>query len=92
VPLRSLKQAPTSFDELRAEHLAMKIVRLLSSTAKADSPWLKAPEAATYLRCPLSRIRKLTATGALPSHRDGGRVLYRAEELDAFVRDGGATS
>lgn len=58
----------------------------------AGSPWLRASEAATYLACPESRIRKLTMTGELPSHRDGRRVLYRREELDAFVRNGGALS
>lgn len=54
--------------------------------------WMNAIEAAEYLRCPLSRVRKLTMTGELPVHRDGRRVLYRGEELDQYVRNGGATS
>lgn len=56
------------------------------------SPWLTAIEAAEYLRCPLSRIRKLTMTDELPVHRDGRRVLYRREELDEYVEAGGAKS
>lgn len=56
------------------------------------SPWLSAPEAASYLRCPVSRVRKLTMTGDLPHEKDGRRVLYHRAELDAFVRAGGAIS
>ena len=55
-------------------------------------PWLTAPEAAAYLRCPLSRVRKLTMTGELPCEHDGRRVLYHRDELDQFVRSGGAVS
>jgi hypothetical protein len=31
-------------------------------------------------------------TGELPCHRDGRRVLYRRDELDSYVRNGGAVS
>jgi excisionase family DNA binding protein len=55
-----------------------------------SSPWLDAEEARLYLRCPLSRVRKLTMTGELPCERDGRRVLYHRDELDAFIRQGGA--
>lgn len=58
----------------------------------SQSPWLDADEAATYLRCPISRIRKLTMLGELPCERDGRRVLYNREALDAYVRAGGAKS
>jgi excisionase family DNA binding protein len=47
-------------------------------------PWLTASEAASYLACPISRIRKLSMTGELPCHRDGRRVLFRRDELDLF--------
>lgn len=56
------------------------------------TPWLSATEAAERLRCPVSRIRKLTMQGALDVRRDGARVLYRADDLDAFVEAGGATT
>lgn len=46
--------------------------------------------AAEHLNAPLSRVRKLTSTGALPVHREGGRVLYLRSELDEFIRGGGA--
>lgn len=72
-----------------AEQLAVLLTPLMSETRVA-SPWLGANEAAAYLRCPVSRIRKLTSTGELPCSRDGRRVLYHREELDSFVRTGGA--
>jgi excisionase family DNA binding protein len=62
------------------------------NAVRVASPWLSADEAADYLRCPVSRIRKLTMTNELPCERDGRRVLYRREDLDAFVRSGGAIS
>ena len=55
-----------------------------------ESPWMTAEEAGTYLRCPVSRIRKLTMVGDLPCERDGRRVLYNREALDAYVRCGGS--
>src|SRR5690348_4322810 len=58
----------------------------------ATSPWLTASEAAEYLRCPLSRIRKLTMTRDLPCEHDGRRVLYNRDDLDAYIRAGGSKS
>jgi len=68
-----------------ATHLAGMIPHL------GASPWTSATEAAAYMRCPVSRIRKLTSTRELPCHRDGRRVLYHRGELDMFIRTGGAT-
>lgn len=83
-----------SFSEL-ADKLGMSVNELLHEVERMHeerSRWLTAKEAAEYLRCPLSRVRKLTMTGDLPVHRDGRRVLYRREELDGYIRNGGATS
>ena len=80
-------------DEIAADPVALARLReLVDVGPERRSPWLSAPEAAEYLGCPVSRIRKLTMTGELPCHRDGRRVLYRREELDEFVRGGGAVS
>jgi excisionase family DNA binding protein len=56
------------------------------------SPWKSAEEAADYIRAPLSRVRKLTMTGELPHEHDGRRVLYHRDDLDEFIRRGGAIS
>lgn len=65
--------------------------RVNARPADHNSPWLTAPQAAGYLRCSVSRIRVLTLTGELPHHRDGRRPLYNRDELDEFVRAGGAS-
>jgi excisionase family DNA binding protein len=59
---------------------------------RVASPWMTAPEAADYLRCPLSRVRKLTMTTELPCEHDGRRVLYHRDALDAYLQAGGAIS
>lgn len=76
-----------------AELVAAEVERALAvRRTDAASPWLSAQEAADYMKCPLSRIRRLTMQRALPVHRDGTRVLYLRDELDAFIHGGGATS
>jgi excisionase family DNA binding protein len=85
--LAELSDDPATLDRLAdalAERVAMRVA--------ARSPWLSAREAADYLACPLSRVRKLTMTRELPAHHDGRRALYRREELDDFIRAGGAAS
>lgn len=78
-----------AFVDRFADEIAARVVDL---TQRKDPRWLKAEEAAEHLRCPVSRIRKLTMTGELPAHREGRRVLYDVRELDEFVRSGGAKS
>lgn len=69
------------------EAIATRVAALLAPDA--SSPWLNTEGAAAYMACPVSRIRKLTMTGALPSYKEGGRRLYKRGELDAFIASGG---
>jgi len=77
-------------DERALDALAQRVAALVIEQLERPgrSPWLNADEAAEHLRCPVSRIRKLTMTGELPAHRDGRRVLYRRDDLDRYVRQG----
>lgn len=79
-----------SLEDEDVERIAQRVAELVAQPSL--SPWLNAESAAVYLDCRLSRIRKLTSTGGLCVHHDGGRVLYRREELDRFVLDGGGTT
>jgi excisionase family DNA binding protein len=72
-----------------AELLADRLAKPNGKTYSQPPMWLSADEAAGHLRCPVSRIRKLTSTDDLPHYHDGRRVLYRVDELDEFVRRGG---
>jgi excisionase family DNA binding protein len=77
-------------DERALDELAQRVAALVIAglDQAGRSPWMNADEAAEHLRCPVSRIRKLTMTGELPAHRDRRRVLYSREDLDAYVRQG----
>ncbi len=80
---------PTRDDlDLFARRLAPRLASEL--WARQASPWRNAQQAAAHLACSLSRVRKLTGRGDLKVHREGGRVLYHVDDLDAFVRAGGA--
>lgn len=79
---------PDELLDLLADRVAERLEQRAGASPAAG--WLTAAEAAEHLGCPLSRVRKLTMTGELPVQRDGRRCLYRREELDTFVRHGGA--
>jgi excisionase family DNA binding protein len=72
-----------------AELVAAKVAERVGQNG-TSSPWMTAVHAADYLGCSVSRVRTLTLTGELPHHRDGSRPLYHRDELDAYVRGGGA--
>ena len=80
---------PDSLLERLADLVAARInAKLVDSNG---SPWMTADQAADYLGCSVSRIRTLTLTRELPHYRDGRRPLYHRDEVDAFVRAGGAS-
>ena len=63
------------------------IVAEVTSRVRADlaatTPWMTRPEAAGYLRVPVSRLEK---DRSVPSHRWDGRILYNRAELDDWLR------
>ena len=58
--------------------------------ASTNQGWFRTFGWAAYLGCSVSRVRTLTVTGDLPHERDGSRPLYHRDELDTYVRRGGA--
>lgn len=57
--------------------------------AQPASRWLYGAKAASdYLGWPVKRVTNKVATGALPHHRSGGRLMFDTAELDRVVRDG----
>jgi excisionase family DNA binding protein len=77
---------------LAVERMHPDDLQAIMRAVRVASPWLSAAEAAEYLRCPVSRIRKLTMTHELPCEHDGSRVLYHRDELEKFLLAGGAIS
>jgi excisionase family DNA binding protein len=78
---------PQALEQL-ARALAPIVAALLADQRTAG--WLDVPAAAAYLACPKGRVYELANRGLLPCERDGRRLLFRAEELDRWVRAGGA--
>jgi excisionase family DNA binding protein len=87
-----MSQIRVSLDEPDIERLADAVARRVEERLGRGTPWLDADAAAAYLAAPLSRVRKLTMTGDLTAEHDGRRVLYHRDELDAYIRRGGAVS
>jgi excisionase family DNA binding protein len=55
----------------------------------AATPWLNAEQAAAYLGgAPVSRVHDLTQQRKLVPHRDGRRLLFHRDDLDAYLRGG----
>lgn len=82
-PLQILATLPDS-DVL--DQLARRVAALIASE-RDSSPWMSAPEAADYVGWPLKRIYNLTAAQTIPHHRQGGRLVFHREELDAWLDD-----
>jgi excisionase family DNA binding protein len=64
------------------EAIASRAAELVVEQLGNGSPWLTRSEAAAYLRLPVSRLEK---DKAIPCHREGRRVLYHRDELDAYL-------
>jgi excisionase family DNA binding protein len=76
-----------------AEVLAPRLTALVaqrSSVSGRQAAWLDVDGAAQRLACPKSRIYALVSAKRIPRYKDGSRLLFRPEELDAWVRAGGA--
>jgi excisionase family DNA binding protein len=66
-----------------AELLAPRLARRIAPTPA--TPWLDVDEAAAYLRCSRQRVYDLRHAGVLKPHRDGRRLLFRRDDLDAYL-------
>lgn len=73
------------------ERIAQRTAELLAEREdNRDEPYMGIEEAARYLAAPVSRIRDLKAQGKLRHYRDGRRLLFRREDLDAVLDRRGA--
>jgi excisionase family DNA binding protein len=64
---------------------AAAIVTEQAVTAMTTSPWLNTDQAADYIAAKPGRVHDLVALGKLTPRRDGRRLLFRADELDAYI-------
>jgi excisionase family DNA binding protein len=69
-------------DQLDA--VAERVAALLAPPS-AGSPWLGAKAAAEYIDAPVSRIHDLVQLRKLVPRRDGRRLLFHRDDLDAYL-------
>ena len=75
-------------DDHALKALADKLAPLLADRLGQDqptSPWLNAEEAARYLACSRDRLYDLVQLRKLEPRRDGRRLLFRRNDLDAYL-------
>jgi len=71
-------------DDIAVEALAERISERLTPLP-APSPWMDFEALVEYTSIPAGTLRKLTASGQIPSH--GGRSkIYHRDEVDAALR------
>ena len=64
------------------EAVARRVAELVELPAEG---WLNTERAAEYLSAPTSRVHDLVSAGHLHPHRDGTRLMFRREDLDAAL-------
>jgi len=69
------------------EHLAARVADLLAERLPPERDgYIGVEEAAAYIDAPRSRVYELVAAKRVRHYRDGRRVLFRREDLDAVLR------
>jgi excisionase family DNA binding protein len=82
-----------ALDERSLDQLAIALAPRLSmlvGESVSEAPWLDARGAAQRLALSRATIYELARSGQIPHHKVGTRWLFRPEELDLWVRSGGA--
>lgn len=65
------------------------LVNMTAEPTRAHRPWSNTAAVVEYTGLSISTIRKALASGALPSHRVGRRILISLDDVDAYIRNGG---
>lgn len=74
------------------EALAERVVDLLAERLpERPEPWLNVEGAADYLACKPDRVYDLKREGRLRFAKDGSRLVFRREWLDACLEEGDAS-
>ncbi len=68
------------------ERIARRAAELVIEQRGSEAaPWLTSKQAAAHIASPVSRIHDLVALGLLHPRRDGRRLLFRRDDLDAYL-------
>ena len=81
-----IRSLATPADSELLDQLARRVADLVA-VERTSSPWMSAPQAAEYLDWPIKRVYNLTSAQSIPHHRQGGRLIFHRDELDAWLND-----
>ena len=76
------------------EALVSRVVDRLPQAASAE-PWVDVAQVARHLGCRPQRIYDLVsrrATSGIPHRKEGGRLLFRLSQIDAWIESGRASA
>jgi excisionase family DNA binding protein len=76
---------PVELNEATIAEIVERVAATMRATTADASPWMNINQAADYLSWPKDRIYKLTSAGAIPHRKHGNRIMFRREELDAWL-------
>ena len=77
----TVELSPEQLDALAA----LVATRLGGLAGPTPATWVDARGAAAYLACGVGRIHDLVALGKVTPRRDGRRLLFRRDDLDAYL-------
>jgi excisionase family DNA binding protein len=79
-------ELPRGFVEAIADAVAARL-GVAPHSSHPDSPYLDVDEAAAYIRASSKqRLYDLSSAGAIAPRRDGRRLLFHRDDLDAYLR------
>lgn len=82
--LDALREDSAARDELR------DLLGVAPRPAATDQPrWLNSDQAAEHLSCTRDRIHDLVQLRKIEARRDGRRLRFRREDLDAYLESSG---
>lgn len=73
---------PAELVDALAERVAERVAATMPTPR---DPYMNVDEAAEYIACGKKRIYELKERGAVACYQDGKRLLFRREDLDAYV-------
>jgi hypothetical protein len=77
--------------EALAAEVERRVLDRLAASDDDTGRWLRGARAiADHLGCGVDRVWALSSAGRLPLHRDGSALLAHTDELDRWLRNGGA--
>jgi excisionase family DNA binding protein len=88
------KLTPNPFDEIaqRLDSIELLLIEIRQGTTKTSVPnqskYLKANEAAKYLRLSLQSLYRLTSTEQIPFTKKHKALLFKVDDLDKWLGSG----